>query len=66
MKPFKTKSKPILKNVAIKWYGEIILKILKKTHKVHKNKSPTAYFTYVPIGHKKNRQTTPVSRARSS
>jgi hypothetical protein len=30
MKPLKTKSKPILKNVAISWYGKIILKILKE------------------------------------
>jgi hypothetical protein len=30
MKPFKTSSKPILKNVIINWYGEITLKILKQ------------------------------------
>jgi uncharacterized membrane protein YqhA len=30
IKPLKTKSKPILKNVSISWYGEIILKILKE------------------------------------
>jgi hypothetical protein len=31
MKPFKSKSKPILKNiVVVSWYGEIILKILKE------------------------------------
>ncbi len=30
MKSVKTKSKPILKNVAISWYGKIILKILKE------------------------------------
>jgi hypothetical protein len=30
MKPLKTKSKPILKNVAISWYGKIILNILKE------------------------------------
>ncbi len=29
-KPLKTRSKPILKNVAINWYGEITLKILKE------------------------------------
>jgi hypothetical protein len=27
---FKTRSKPILKNVVVGWYGEIILKILKE------------------------------------
>jgi hypothetical protein len=33
MKPFKTSSKPILKNVIVSWYGEITLKILKvKAH----------------------------------
>jgi hypothetical protein len=53
MKTFKTRSKDILKNVAIRWYGEIILKILKNTHKVHKNKSQIKYSNYVPIGHKK-------------
>jgi hypothetical protein len=30
MKPFKFKAKPILKNVIVKWYGEIYLKILKE------------------------------------
>jgi hypothetical protein len=30
MKPFKTRSKFILKNVVISWYGDIILKILKE------------------------------------
>jgi hypothetical protein len=30
MKLLRTKSKPILKNVVIKWYGEIIFKILKE------------------------------------
>jgi hypothetical protein len=41
-----------MKNV-VSWYGEIILKILKKkTYKVNKNKSPLRYFNYVPIGHK--------------
>ncbi len=30
MKPFKTMSKPILKNVVVSWYGEITLKILKE------------------------------------
>jgi len=30
MKPFKIRSKPILKKVVISWYGEIILKILKE------------------------------------
>jgi hypothetical protein len=30
MKSLKTKSKPILKNVAVSWYGNIILKILKE------------------------------------
>jgi len=30
MKPFKTKSKPMLKNIDISWYGEFILKILKE------------------------------------
>ncbi len=30
MKPFKTRPKPILKNVVVNWYGEIILKILKE------------------------------------
>jgi hypothetical protein len=31
MKPFKSKSKPILKNiVVVSWYGEITLKILKE------------------------------------
>lgn len=54
MKPLKTKSKPILKNVDVNWYGKIHLKILKKkTNKVHKNKKPFKYFNYVPIGNKK-------------
>ncbi len=30
MKPFKTKPKPLLKNVSVSWYSEIILKILKE------------------------------------
>jgi hypothetical protein len=30
MKPFKTRSKLILKNVVVSWYGEIISKILKE------------------------------------
>jgi hypothetical protein len=30
MKPFKTKPKPLLKNVNFSWYIEIILKILKE------------------------------------
>jgi hypothetical protein len=30
MKAFKTRSKPILKNVVVRWYGKIILKILKE------------------------------------
>jgi len=30
MKPFEIRSKLILKNVVINWYGEITLKILKK------------------------------------
>jgi hypothetical protein len=30
MKPFKTSSKPILKNVIVSWYGEITLKIFYK------------------------------------
>ncbi len=30
MKPFKTRSKPMLKNIVVNWYGEIILKILKE------------------------------------
>jgi hypothetical protein len=30
MKPFKTRSKPMLKNIAITWCGEITLKILKE------------------------------------
>jgi hypothetical protein len=31
MKPFKSKSKPMLKNiVVVNWYGEITLKILKE------------------------------------
>jgi hypothetical protein len=29
MKPLKTRSKPILKNVVVSWYGQITLKILK-------------------------------------
>ncbi len=54
MKPFKTSSKPILKNVIVSWYGEITLKILKKkTHKVHKNKSSFRYLNYVHMGRKK-------------
>jgi hypothetical protein len=54
VKPFKTKSKPILKNITINKYGEITLKILKgKSHKVDKNESPFRYFNYVQIGHKK-------------
>ncbi len=44
MKPFKTRSKFVLKKVVVKCYGEISLKILKgKTHKFHKNKSPIMY-----------------------
>jgi hypothetical protein len=54
VKPFKTRSKPILKRIAINKFGEITLKILKgKSHKVDKNESPFRYFNYVPIGHKK-------------
>jgi hypothetical protein len=30
MKPFKTRSKPMLKNIVVNWYGEIILKILRE------------------------------------
>jgi hypothetical protein len=30
MKPLKTRSKALLKNVVVNWYGEIILKILKE------------------------------------
>jgi hypothetical protein len=30
MKPFKTRSKPMLKNIVANWYGEIGLKILKE------------------------------------
>jgi hypothetical protein len=30
MKPFKTRSKPMLKNIVANWNGEISLKILKK------------------------------------
>jgi hypothetical protein len=30
MKPLKTRSKPILKNIVISWYGEITFKILKE------------------------------------
>jgi hypothetical protein len=30
MKPFKIKSKLMLKNIVVNWYGEIILKILKE------------------------------------
>jgi hypothetical protein len=30
MKPFKTKSKLMLKNIVVNWYGEITLKILKE------------------------------------
>jgi len=30
MKPFKTRSKLVLKNVVVRWYGEITLKILKE------------------------------------
>jgi hypothetical protein len=45
MKPFKTRSKPILKNIVVQKYGEINLKILKeKTHKVHKNERPFRSF----------------------
>jgi hypothetical protein len=53
MKPLKTKSKPILKNVVINWCGEINFKILKKKLinsmkiKVHLDIS----ITY-PIGHR--------------
>jgi hypothetical protein len=54
MKAFKTRSKFVLKNVVVRWYGEITLKVLKgKTHKFHKNKNPFTCFNYVPIGHKK-------------
>jgi hypothetical protein len=53
MKPLKTRSKPILKNVDVNWYGKIHLKILrKKTNKVHKKKNPFKYFNYVLVGHK--------------
>jgi len=30
MKPFKTRSKPMLKNIVASWHGEIGLKILKE------------------------------------
>jgi hypothetical protein len=54
MKPLKTRSKPILKNVDVNWYGKIHLKILKKkTNKVDKNKKPFKYFNYVSVRHKK-------------
>jgi hypothetical protein len=36
MKPFKTRSKPMLKNIAASWYGEIDLKILKEKPMGHK------------------------------
>jgi len=54
MKPFEIRSKLILKNVVINWYGEITLKILKKNFiksiriKAHLNIS----ITY-PLGKKK-------------
>ncbi len=49
MKPFKTKSQRIYKNVAISWYGEIIK---NNNNKFYKNKNPFIYFNYVAIGHK--------------
>jgi len=53
MKPFKTRSKLILKYVVVSKYDKITLKILKEKPKVHKNKIPFRYFDYVPMGHKK-------------
>jgi hypothetical protein len=42
----------MLKNIVVSWYGEITLNPKRKTHKVHKNKSPFKYPNYVPMGHK--------------
>jgi hypothetical protein len=43
MKPFKTRSKHMLKNIVASWYGEISLKILKeKPIKAHSS-VPTMY-----------------------
>jgi hypothetical protein len=54
MKRFKTRSKPILKNVVVSKYDKITLKLLKeKPNKVHKNKISFRYFYYIPMGRKK-------------
>jgi hypothetical protein len=51
MQLLKTRSKSILKNVVIRWYGEINLKILKKkTHEFHKNETHLDISIMYPLG----------------
>ncbi len=53
MKPFKTRSKPILENVVISWYGEITFKILKeKLIKFIKIKAHLDFSITYPLGTK--------------
>jgi len=54
MKPLKTMSKLILKNVVVSWYGEITLKILKeKPIKSIKIKAHLDISIMCPLGTKK-------------
>jgi hypothetical protein len=51
MKTLKTRSKPILKNVVVRWYGEIKLKILKeKPIKSIRIKAHLNISTMYPLG----------------
>jgi hypothetical protein len=53
MKPFKIKSKPILKKIIVSWYGEFFLKFWKEKPIKFIRRIPLKYFNYLPIGHKK-------------
>jgi Holliday junction resolvase-like predicted endonuclease len=51
LKSLKTRSKPILKNVVVRWYGEITLKILKeKPIKFIKVKAHSNLSIMYPLG----------------
>jgi hypothetical protein len=53
MNPFKTRSKPILKNVVVNWYDEITLKFFKeKSIKFIRLKAHLDILIYVPIRHR--------------
>jgi hypothetical protein len=53
MKPFKIRSKLILKNVVINWYGEITLKILNFFIKSIRIKAHLDILIMYPLGTKK-------------